>query len=81
MGDMSGGAGRVHTVGELISVLSRLPKETRVLVDGYESGFDDAEVAVFQVRRLPDAKWWHGSWTGSPGGEIAVVLRRVRRSD
>jgi hypothetical protein len=71
---------QVETVGELIEALSRLSEGTRVLVDdGYEDGFDEAVIEVFQARRRDDAPWWEGTWVGDPGGEVVAVLRRVQR--
>jgi len=54
------------TVGQLIHYLSGFPKDMRVLVDGYEDGFDDpVPPDVYTGRRLPRCP---------PGG---VVLREV----
>ena len=52
------------TVGELIGVLSELDKDTVVLVDGYEDGYDDIssidDVKVFE-------KNTYASWEGKYG--------------
>jgi hypothetical protein len=40
------------TVSELIALLSELPPDALVLVDGYEGGFDPAGCAVIEVQEL-----------------------------
>lgn len=50
------------TVGEAIELLQKYPKEWRLLVDGFEGGYDDPEVhgqeVVLMKNRLP----WNGPY-------------------
>ena len=51
------------TVEELIRILWKHPKEMRVVVNGYETGFDDLDARLIQVRELrlyAADEWWEG---------------------
>ncbi|WP_336368292.1 hypothetical protein [Marinobacter sp. C2H3] len=51
------------TAEELIAQLQKLPPETPVLVEGYETGFDDiVEVTSEQVVRYRHAQEWDGEY-------------------
>src|ERR1700682_3455291 len=52
---------RTMTVAERIAVLQTLPPDARVIVQGYESGFNDATGAVLQPVIL------HGGHQPRPG--------------
>ena len=74
------------TVEELIRTLRKYPKDMRVVVNGYETGFDDLEARLIHVReiRLNAAEeWWEGDHidaketrTGGSGIVNALVLPR-----
>ncbi len=79
------------TVGELIRLLSEYPEDLRVVVDGYEGGFDDLTNDLIQ--RLPiglhvnkpkwegpheDARW--GFFERKGAIEIVEALRLGRSS-
>ena len=51
------------TAEELIEHLKLLPRETPVLVEGYETGFDDiVELTSEQVVRYRHAQEWDGEY-------------------
>jgi hypothetical protein len=65
------------TVAELIAELEAYPPGTRVLVDGYESGYDEPELRDRLVRHFPRNAWWNGDWTRDNNhGEYAVIVGR-----
>ena len=55
------------TVKELISALQNYPPDTRVVVLGYESGYDDITI-VKQVAIMPEEKpvWYKGRYDDAP---------------
>ena len=75
------------TVHELTQLLAEYPADMRVMVDGYEDGFDDIEpyrVSVREIRLDVGSKWWEGRHrdaddTRNKDGEIvnALVLHRA----
>ena len=74
------------TVAELIRILQNYPHDARVVVNGYEEGYDDLEPDRIDMRKLrlnAGKKWWEGRhrelWdTRTEGNAIAkaVVLPR-----
>ena len=51
------------TVSELAQLLAAYPPDLRVVVNGYEEGYDDIEACLVSVREIRlDAgkKWWEG---------------------
>ncbi|ORE90220.1 hypothetical protein ATO13_23331 [Stappia sp. 22II-S9-Z10] len=67
------------TVCEMIKLLSAFDPETKVVVDGYESGFDPAKrpkpINVRVPTEAPD--WWEGRFDDERDGEgelLRVVL-------
>ena len=72
------------TVGELREALAQYPAESLVVVDGYESGYDDPKI---HTTRLCDeqgdgekAEWWRGRyddpWSDEDNKIDAVVVGR-----
>ena len=74
------------TVSELTQLLATYPPDMRVVVNGYEEGYDDLEAHLVSVREIClDAgnKWWEGRHrepedTRTEGSAIvkALVLHR-----
>ncbi len=74
------------SVYELIRLLEKHPPDLRVVVNGYEEGYDDLEARLVSVREIRlDAgkKWWegrhHDSWDNRTEGSAvvnALVLHR-----
>lgn len=73
------------TVKELIDQLRTLPPETRVLVEGYETGYDDiVELRPLKVFRYRNAQEWDGEYQkdnehsgkGSKAAPALVILGR-----
>ena len=51
------------TTGELIRLLAEYPPDLRVVVDGYEDGYDDLEeylISAQQIRLDAGEAWWEG---------------------
>ena len=77
------------TVQQLITLLGTYPPDLRVVVSGYESGFDDVEserVSVTRIELDVGADWWDGRHSAAVdrgseehSGRIvdALVLRRA----
>ena len=71
---------------ELIRILQTCPPDLRVVVSGYEEGYDDLErhlISVKEIRLDAGAKWWEGRHRDveddrTEGGTVvnALVLQR-----
>ena len=54
------------TVKELMDELAKLPAECRVVVQGYEDGFDDvAVIEQILVEKNPDDAWYYGRFVSA----------------
>ena len=63
------------TAGELIKVLSQFNPDTRVIVDGYEDGYDDiASFGLARIRLQPSA--YCGRYQPDQEGEVALLISR-----
>lgn len=69
-------------VKKLIKLLEKQDPEMRVVVQGYESGFDEVEslhrVSIMKNKRKQD-KWWDGEFCETSlddGDEFALLLPR-----
>ncbi len=71
------------TIKELIHELSKYPPEARVVVQGYEDGFDDISVIQpISVQLNSDTAWYYGDLISDVnGGEKAVLLFGSARSE
>ena len=80
------------TVSELIQLLAQHPSDLRVMVQGYEEGYDDLEagrVVAGEARLNVNSAWYYGrhdrALTGDDqtGGETvhALFLRRPWHDD
>jgi hypothetical protein len=74
------------TAEELIAQLEKLPPETPVLVEGYETGFDDiVELTPEQVVRYRHAQEWDGEYqtldrfSNTETGRLKAVVIHGRR--
>ena len=75
------------TIQDLIELLATYPPGLRVVVDGYEDGFDDVErgrVSVVRIEADAGKWWWEGRHAEATSGsdsrvEEAVALRRAPR--
>ena len=78
------------TVDELKQLLANYPPHMRVVVDGYEEGYDDLEqdlISVKEIRLDTGNQWWEGrprdSWDVRTEGTAvvnALVLPRPMKS-
>lgn len=67
------------TVEELIEHLSRYPSELRVVVNGYEDGFDDVaaeRIRVINIELNTGGEWFYGRH-GSIAAESDVEYERA----
>ncbi len=51
------------TVKELIDLLATYPVDLRVVVDGYEDGYDNVHphnLSIISIKPKKDARWWEG---------------------
>ena len=63
------------TTHELIAELQKLPPETRVVVSGYEDGYDDiSRLWSLSVVPTPNPKPWEGRWEDEQSGESVIFL-------
>jgi hypothetical protein len=65
------------TAAELIELLSAHPSDMQVLVDGYETGFDDIKhVEQKNIERYRHAQEWDGQYQESKqGGKPCILIR------
>ena len=62
-------------VAELIKNLQELPQNYRVVVQGYEDGFDDvSRIMPVSIKPGAEKKWYNGKYAGAEDGEKAVVI-------
>lgn len=70
------------TVKELINRLQQVSnQEMKVVVSGYESGFDDIQEPKFIIAyKKIDNKWWDGKYeqteSSGQGGTVMLLLPR-----
>lgn len=74
------------TIGELIQLLAQYPSDLRVVVNGYEDGYDDLspeQLVPVNIVLNTGKQWWEGKH-GDPDGLTdsadlveSLVLRRV----
>jgi len=58
------------TVAELIIVLNQAPPNAKVIVRGYENGYNDVlELRSLFVRQNPEAKWYDGEYEASEAAD------------
>ena len=63
------------TANELIAELQKLPPETRVIVSGYEDGYDDiSRLISVSIAPTPKPKPYVGRWETEESGEPAIFL-------
>jgi hypothetical protein len=60
---------------ELIALLKQLPPDTKILVRGYEDGYNDIiELKPVRVQHNPDADWYYGEYAVSYEPEAIEVI-------
>jgi hypothetical protein len=70
------------TVNELIAELQKYPRETRVVVSGYEDGYDDiSRIIPTSLVPMPKPKPYEGQWDSEKSGESAIFLFGRGRDD
>ena len=68
------------TVAQLIEYLRTQAPDTRVVVAGYEGGYNDLTL-LKTLRLQPDARteWWYGQHDDTETGEPALLLAGENR--
>ena len=75
-----------RTVAELIKALQQFPPDMRVVVSGYEEGYENMLTPkIEKLEQNPDNPYWEGEFQAPgqlEGGQLteAVVLQRVFRN-
>ncbi len=73
------------TVQELITRLSQLPPDTRVVVEGYETGYNDIlEFKGLMLKLDVSTDWWDGQHDEKKDGDevaVALVGRNLKARD
>ena len=72
------------TIGELIQLLGKYPPDMRVMVNGYETGFDDISperVSITKIKLNAGTERWEGKHEDAPSDDNeaidALVIRRA----
>ncbi len=72
------------TTEELIQLLERYTPDTRVMVNGYETGFDDVSaerISVGKVKLNVGTEWWEGKHEDALSDDDkaidALIIRRA----
>lgn len=66
------------TVAQLIAALQAFPPETRVVVDGYESGYDDPLAPKLMMLEAEDWGEYCGDYDEGRGFPAVVISRPGR---
>jgi hypothetical protein len=54
------------TAAELIQSLQQLPPETKIVIRGYEDGYNDIlKLRQVRIKYYPDAEWYYGVYSNS----------------
>jgi hypothetical protein len=62
------------TIQELMAQLAKLPTTTRVVVDGYESGYDEVtHIALTPAAPNPNRAWYEGQFDPSQHTDAEMV--------
>ena len=75
-----------RTVAELIKALQQFPPDMRVVVSGYEEGYENMLTPkIEKLEQNPDNPYWEGEFQVPwrlEGGQLteAVVMQRVLRN-
>jgi hypothetical protein len=70
------------TAGELVEILKKYPPSTPVVVNGYESGYENFYHPIVQkVEHFPENKYWDGEFQIDENGIDVLVLEREVRDD
>lgn len=62
-------------VKDLISLLSQLPAEADVVIEGYEGGVDDVvKVEIVKIKKDVNSKWYYGRHVIDEDGDVQAVF-------
>jgi len=63
------------TVAELLIRLAQAPPDAKVVVRGYENGYNDIfELRSLSVRQNPEAKWYDGEYEKSDSTDAIEAI-------
>jgi len=62
-------------VNELIALLSQMPADADVVVEGYEEGVDDVvDITLVQIRRSVHKEWYYGKHAIDDAADVQAVF-------
>lgn len=69
------------TIQQLTTLLSQYPPDTRVVVAGYEGGFNDITIhKLIELKLDANQEWWYGQHADvQSSGEEALLLAGENR--
>jgi hypothetical protein len=72
---------KIMTIKELTDLLSQYPPDTRVVVAGYEGGFNDITIhKIIHLKLDANKEWWYGQHEEvRSSGEPALLLAGENR--
>lgn len=63
------------TAKELIIELQKLSPETKIVVRGYEDGYNDIlELKTVKIKATPGSTWYDGEYDVSADGDAVVAI-------
>ena len=63
------------TASELIIMLQKFPPETKIVVRGYEDGYNDIiELRQIKIKHNPDVEWYYGSYSDSKEADAIPAI-------
>lgn len=63
------------TASELIRLLEEFPPETKIVVRGYEDGYNDIlKLRQVKINYNPDAAWYYGIYSNSEEADSILAV-------
>ncbi|MCC6568304.1 MAG: hypothetical protein IT315_03620 [Anaerolineales bacterium] len=62
-------------VKDLITLLSQMPTDANVIIEGYEGGVDDVvKVGLVKIKKDVNSKWYYGKYVIDEEGDVQAVF-------
>jgi hypothetical protein len=63
------------TASELIKLLQEFPPDTKIVVRGYEDGYNDIlKLRQVKIKYNPDASWYYGEYSDSEKADAIFAI-------
>jgi hypothetical protein len=63
------------TASELINELQKLLPETKIIVRGYEDGYNDIlQLKPVKIKRKADSSWYEGEYEDNPDEDAVTAI-------